>query len=160
MCGLRSRIRATENFAPRFGLAYRITPRTTLRSSYGIFYNSNFSWEWSDSRGGWPYSFSDNLQRAKSAWQPLIFTQDLFQNFDPATAPRSIQHTVSRDVKTPYMQNWNLGVEHQFAQDLLLTINYQGSKGTHLGSFLNGNDALPGPGVSGSQAPVALCGAL
>ncbi len=44
------------------------------------------------------------------------------------------------------MQNWNFGVEHQFAQDLLGEINYQGSKGTHLMSFINSNDAPPGPG--------------
>jgi hypothetical protein len=135
-----------RNFAPRIGFAYRVTPRTTLRSSYGIFYNSNFSWEWSDSRGGWPFSVSDNLQALNLPGTPLIPTEDLFQSFDPATAPRQVQHTVSRDVKTPYMQNWNFGVEHQFAQDLLVTINYQGSKGTHLASFLNSNDAPPGPG--------------
>jgi hypothetical protein len=142
-----------KNFAPRIGLAYRITPRTTLRSSYGIFYNSNFSWEWSDSRGGWPYSFSNAFNGLNLPGTPLIFTQDLFQNFNPQTAPRSIQHTVSRDVKTPYMQNWNFGVEHQFAQDLLVTINYQGSKGTHLASFLNSNDALPGPGAPNPRRP-------
>jgi outer membrane receptor protein involved in Fe transport len=139
-----------KNFAPRIGVAYRLTPNTTLRSSYGIFYNSNFSWEWSDSRGGWPFSVSDNLQGLNLSGTPpsgLIPTEDLFQTFDPATAARQVQHTVSRDVKTPYMQNWNFGVEHQFAQDLLATINYQGSKGTHLGSFLNGNDAPPGPGA-------------
>ncbi len=56
-----------HNFAPRIGFAYRVTPNTTLRSSYGIFYNSNFSWEWSSSRGGWPYSVSDNLTGAQPA---------------------------------------------------------------------------------------------
>jgi Carboxypeptidase regulatory-like domain/TonB dependent receptor len=135
-----------KNFAPRIGLAYRITPNTTLRSSYGIFYNSNFSWEWSSSRGGWPYSVSDNLRGLNLAGSPLTFTEDLFQSFNPANTVPQNQHTVSRDLKTPYMQNWNFGVEHQFAQDLLVEINYQGSKGTHLASFLNSNDAPPGPG--------------
>lgn len=135
-----------KNFAPRIGFAYRITPNTTLRSSYGIFYNSNFSWEWSSSRGGWPYSVSDNLRGLNLAGSPLTFTEDLFQSFNPANTVPQNQHTVSRDLKTPYMQNWNFGVEHQFAQDLLVEINYQGSKGTHLASFLNSNDAPPGPG--------------
>ncbi|MBM3815338.1 MAG: TonB-dependent receptor, partial [Acidimicrobiia bacterium] len=40
-----------KNFAPRIGFAYRIAPRTVIRSAYGIFYNSNFGWEWSTGRG-------------------------------------------------------------------------------------------------------------
>ncbi|MCU1292948.1 MAG: TonB-dependent receptor [Bryobacterales bacterium] len=135
-----------SNFAPRVGFAYRITPTTTIRSSYGIFYNSNYSWEWSSSRGGWPYSVSDNLTGLNIAGTPIIPTENLFQSFNPASTVPQNQHTVARDLRTPYMQNWNFGVEHQFAQDVLLEMNYQGSKGTHLSSFLNSNDAPPGPG--------------
>ena len=43
------------DFAPRIGFAYRLTDRTTVRSSYGIFYNSNFSWEWSDPGAAGPF---------------------------------------------------------------------------------------------------------
>lgn len=135
-----------RNFAPRIGFAYRVAPNTTLRSSYGIFYNSNFSWEWSSSRGGWPFSVSDNIQGLNLPGSALTPTENLFLSFNPAAVVPNNQHTVSRDLKTPYMQNWNFGVEHQFARDLLLEINYQGSKGTHLSSFLNGNNAAPGPG--------------
>ncbi len=135
-----------KNFAPRVGFAYRVAPNTTLRSSYGIFYNSNYSWEWSSSRGGWPYSVSDNLTGLNLPGGPLTPTENLFQSFSPANTVPQNQHTVSRDLKTPYMQNWNFGIEHQFAQDVLLEMNYLGSKGTHLSSFLNSNDAPPGPG--------------
>jgi hypothetical protein len=135
-----------KDFAPRIGFAYLVAPNTTIRSSYGIFYNSNYSWEWSSSRGGWPFSVSDNLTGLNIPGSPLIPTEGLFQTFDPASSTPQNQHTVSRDLKTPYMQNWNFGVEHQFAQDVLLEMNYQGSKGTHLSSFLNSNDAPPGPG--------------
>ena len=141
-----------HNFAPRIGFAYRLAPKTTIRSSYGIFYNSNFSWEWSDSRGGWPFSVSDNLTSLNTgtALQP---TESLFQSFDPRLVTPQNQHTVSRDVKTPYMQNWNIGVEQQFAQDVLVEMNYQGSKGTHLGSFLSTNDPPPGPGDPNLRRP-------
>ncbi len=148
-----------KNFAPRFGLAYRLGKDTTIRSSYGIFYNSNFSWEWSDSRGGWPFSVSDNLTALNTGVQ-LQPTDSLFQSFDPRTASMQNQHTVSRDVKTPYMQNWNFGIEHQFAQDVLAEINYQGSKGTHLGSFLSTNDPLPGPGNPDPRRPFPIAGAF
>ena len=148
-----------HNFAPRIGFAYRVANNTTIRSSYGIFYNSNFSWEWSDSRGGWPFSVSDNLTALNTgtALQP---TESLFQTFDPKTASQQNQHTVSRDVKTPYMQNWNIGIERQFAQDVLVELNYQGSKGTHLGSFLSTNDPPPGPGNPDLRRPFPIAGAF
>jgi Carboxypeptidase regulatory-like domain len=148
-----------HNFAPRVGFAYRLFPKTTIRSSYGIFYNSNFSWEWSDSRGGWPFSLSDNLT-ALNTGTTLQPTESLFQSFNPATANPQNQHTVSRDVKTPYMQNWNFGIEQQLAQDVLVEINYQGSKGTHLGSFLSSNDPPPGPGDPDPRRPFVIAGAL
>jgi hypothetical protein len=149
-----------KNFAPRVGFAYRVAPNTTIRSSYGIFYNSNYSWEWSSSRGGWPFSVSDQLSGLNLPGSPLVPTEGLFQTFDPATSTPQDQHTVSRDLKTPYMQNWNFGVEHQFAQDVLLEINYQGSKGTHLSSFLNSNDAPPGPGDPNPRRTWPFAGAF
>jgi len=141
-----------RNFAPRIGFAYRLTNKTVIRSAFGIFYNSNFSWEWSDSRGGWPFSVSDNLS-ALNTGTVLRPTDSLFQTFNPATATPTNQHTVSRDVKTPSMQKWNFGIEHQLRSDLLIELNYQGSHGVHLGSFLSTNDPPPGPGDPNLRRP-------
>jgi hypothetical protein len=148
-----------KNFAPRFGFAYRLTNKSTVRSSYGIFYNSNFSWEWSDSRGNWPYSVSDSVTGLNTG-TVLTPTESLFLSFDPKKVKPQNQHTVSRDVKTPYMQNWNIGVEHQLAEDVLVQLNYQGSKGTHLGSFLSTNDPLPGPGDPDPRRPFPVAGSI
>jgi len=133
------------NFAPRLGFAYRFLDKTVVRAAYGIFYNSNFSWEWSTSRGGWPFSVSDNLT-GLNIGQTLQRADQLFTTFDPSKVVPQNQHTVARDARTPYMQNWNFGIERQLAHDLLVELNYQGAKGTHLSSFLSTNDAPPGPG--------------
>jgi len=148
-----------KNFAPRVGLAYRLAKNTTIRSAYGIFYNSNFSWEWSDSRGNWPYSVSDSAT-GLNIGTVLTPTESLFQSFDPKTVKPQNQHTVSRDVKTPYMQNWNFGIEHQISQDVLIELNYLGSKGTHLGSFLSTNDPVPGPGDPDPRRPFPQAGSI
>jgi len=147
------------NFAPRIGFAYRLTNKTTIRSAYGIFYNSNFSWEWSDSRGNWPFSVSDNLT-GLNIGTSLSPTESLFQSFDPKQVTPATQHTVSRDVKTPYMQNWNFGIERQLAQDVVVELNYLGSKGTHLGSFLSTNDPTPGPGDPNLRRPFPVAGSI
>jgi hypothetical protein len=148
------------NFAPRIGFAYTILPRTVIRSAYGIFYNSNFGWEWSTGRGNWPYSASDNLTNQNIAGVPKIPAEQYFLSFDASQIKPQAQHTISRDLQMPYMQNWNLGIEHQLTQDLLVELNYQGAKGTHLSSFLSTNDAPPGPGDPNPRRPHPVAGSL
>jgi hypothetical protein len=148
------------NFAPRIGFAYRVAPRTVIRSAYGIFYNSNFGWEWSTGRGNWPFSISQieaNLNRGAA---PPVRVDQLFASFDPTLVAPSAQHTISRDLSMPYMQNWNFGIEQQLTSSLLLDINYQGAKGTHLSSFLSTNDPPPGPGPVTPRRPFPQAGAL
>src|SRR5258708_35595017 len=135
-----------KNFAPRIGLAYRLGPRTVLRGAYGIFYNSNLAWERSTGRGNWPYSISDNGTGINIPGVAPTRADQQFGSFDPTQVNPTAQHTIARDLTMPYMQNWNLGVEHQLTQSLLLEINYQGAKATHLSSFLSTNDPPPGPG--------------
>jgi hypothetical protein len=149
-----------KNFAPRIGLAYRLGPRTVLRSAYGIFYNSNLGWEWSTGRGNWPYSISDNVTGINIPGVAPTRADQQFGSFDPTKVKPTAQHTIARDLTMPYMQNWNLGVEHQLTQSLLLEINYQGAKGTHLSSFLSTNDPPPGPGDPNPRRPFPVAGAL
>lgn len=149
-----------RNFAPRIGFAYRIAPKTVIRSAYGIFYNSNFGWEWSTGRGNWPYSISDNVTGVNiPGVAPTRFDQQ-FASFDPKSVKPTAQHTISRDLAMPYMQNWNFGIEHQLTQSLLLELNYQGAKGTHLSSFLSDNDPPPGPGDPNLRRPYPVAGAV
>ncbi len=148
------------NFAPRIGFAYRILPRTVIRSAYGIFYNSNFGWEWSTGRGNWPFSISDNVTGVNIPGVAPTRADQQFGSFDPSRVRPTAQHTISRDLAMPYMQNWNIGVEHQLTQSLLLELNYQGAKGTHLSSFLSNNDPSPGPGDPNPRRPFPIAGAL
>ena len=148
------------NFAPRVGFAYRLLPRTVIRSAYGIFYNSNFGWEWSTGRGNWPFSISDNVTGVNIPGVAPTRADQQFASFDPTQVRPTAQHTISRDLAMPYMQNWNLGIEHQLTQSLVVELNYQGAKGTHLSSFLSTNDPPPGPGDPNLRRPYPQAGAL
>ncbi len=149
-----------RNFAPRIGFAYRLRPKTVIRGAYGIFYNPPAGWEWSTGRGNWPFSLSDNLTGINIAGATPTRADQFFGSFDPAKATPSAQHTIARDLQTPYMQNWNIGVEHQLTQTLMLDVNYQGAKGTHLSSFLSTNDPTPGPGDPNPRRPFPAAGAF
>ncbi|MBO0801169.1 MAG: hypothetical protein J2P31_20310, partial [Blastocatellia bacterium] len=59
---------------------------------------------------------------------------------------------VQRDWNTPYVQNWNLNIQQQLANDLRIQIGYVGNKGTHiitpamdLNRFLPGTNIRPYP---------------
>lgn len=149
-----------RNFAPRVGLAYRLFPRTVIRSAYGIFFNPPAGWEWSTGRGNWPYAISDNLTGINIAGSTPTRADQFFGSFDPSKVIPTAQHTIARDLQTPYMQNWNIGFEHQLTQTLMLDINYQGAKGTNLSSFLSTNDPAPGPGDPNPRRPFPKAGAF
>jgi len=149
-----------RNFAPRIGFAYKLFPRTVIRTAYGIFFNPPQGWEWSTGRGNWPYSISDNIYGVNIAGTTPTRADQFFQSFDPSKVIPTAQHTIARDLQTPYMQNWNFGVEHQLTQSLLLEVNYQGAKGTNLSSFLSTNDPPPGPGDPNPRRKYPQAGAL
>jgi hypothetical protein len=53
----------------------------------------------------------------------------------PAAGQRSRNfefRAIDRDLRTPYIQQWNLGIQFEVAKDLLLEARYLGTKGTKL----------------------------
>lgn len=48
-----------------------------------------------------------------------------------------------KNAPLPYSQNWNLGIQRELWKDLLVEVNYVGSKGTHLFRVYNGNFPQP-----------------
>ncbi len=135
-----------NNWAPRFGFAYLLGQRTTVRGGYSLFYGSNIAWEGNHMRGNFPFALGQNFASAnKTVYQ--VSSNDPFPALDPSRP--SAQHTARRDNVMPYVQQWNLGVQRQLADDLMWEVNYVGSKGTRLSSFIDGNNALPGPPADG-----------
>jgi hypothetical protein len=152
----------TKNFAPRFGWAYRLGDKTTIRSGYGLFYSGNYLWEAQGVRGNYPFAISETQTNLNTdgPTSPLESTFTPVLEVTPgAVVPLSAQHIVNRHNKTSYTQQWNLHVQRRLTDDLLLEVGYVGNKGTHLTSFLNANTALPGPGAPDPRRPYPILGA-
>jgi len=83
-------------------------------------------------------------------------TAGLFVGF-PATAltdPNTpVFFSVDQKLRTPYMQQWHLGVEQELPGSSVLELTYAGSKGTKLYTFFNGNQAAPDPDPTSPTAP-------
>jgi outer membrane receptor protein involved in Fe transport len=151
-----------NNFAPRFGAAYRLGDKTTIRAGYGLFYNGNYLWEAQGVRGNYPFAISEtqtNLNTA-GATNPLesVFTPVLAVT-PGAQVPLSAQHIVNRNNKTSYTQQWNLHVQRRLTEDIIAEVGYVGNKGTHLTMFTNANTALPGAGDPNPRRPWPVLGA-
>ena len=50
------------------------------------------------------------------------------------------------NLKTPYVENFNLGIQHQFGNNLSLEIGYVGNHGARLTGFADINQPAAGAG--------------
>ena len=142
-----------NNFAPRLGIAYQITPRTVVRGSAGIFYDSfgsNYIQASQSAAGNWPFSYPQSV----SGLNATTITAQLPNPFpgDPvgSTTPAGFSQFLNLDPassRTPYVGEWTLSVQHQVGANLDLEVAYFGSKGTKLTAQMVDNTA-PTPGTT------------
>ncbi len=133
------------NFGPRVGIAYRTPGNFVVRTGYGIFYDP-IKGAASGTGGGGFTGFNWNT--------PLLLTA---QN-DGATPWARISNPLPSGPQlppgnslglatglglgiggpmptwnnTPYLQTWNFGVQREVKGNVLVDVNYLGTKGTHL----------------------------
>ena len=147
-----------RNFAPRVGLAYQLRPSTVIRAGFGYFYNADYAWAGQGARGQWPYAISQSINSVNTG-VPTLPLATFFPTFDfpqPGTPP-SEEHVTARNNRTPFTQQWNLGIQKQLARDVLLEVNYVGNNGRNLTGFFNANDPPPGPGAICPDAGPSVC---
>ena len=129
-----------NNFAPRFGLAWRPLPteRFVVRAGYGIFYDvSVFARSFFMTINPPIYTIAASINNGTNTIQDILD--------QPGLKPTS--SLVSPDVRDAYMQHWNLNLQYEWLQDLLLDIAYVGSKGTNLGAARDINQIDPATGT-------------
>ncbi|HVJ09670.1 MAG TPA: TonB-dependent receptor [Acidisarcina sp.] len=152
------------NFAPRFGIAYRVDDQTVLRAGYGISYEP----------------FPDNLNnyavnfplKQNNAFQSLSsYTQALKPDGTPASMsvgfpapliatipangiitnpPSQVYNVVERHWKEPYIQSWNAAVQRSLPYKFVLDVAYVANVGVGQAQGYNMNAGfVAGAGVAG-----------
>jgi hypothetical protein len=140
-----------DNLAPRLGFAYSLTPKTILRSGYGIFWVPNY------------VSFAlnpinDMVNAASTTYTGTVDGTHPYNSislpFPDGIAPppgrtlgnEGTQRFLTQVVQSitevdrvhhpdGYVQQWNLSVERELPVGFLLSAAYVGSKGTHLEQY-------------------------
>ena len=127
-------------FMPRIGLAYEITPKTIVRTGFGIFY---------DTLG---VNRTASIQTGFTQVTPVIASQDDGLHFDatnanpfpngllaPLGAKGGLSTFLGQTISfyptsrpQPYSQRWSFGIQRQLPGQSLLDVSYVGNRGTHL----------------------------
>lgn len=149
-----------NNFAPRVGFAYNVASKTVLRGSYGFFYDVpplNFM----VANTGMPNGGSAGVHANPAGGDPVFTITSNGVNilsgqaiFPANVTPRNVgAFGVSKDFRTPYVQNYNLNVQHQLSNNTVVQIGYVGSKGTKLSLLRSINPVVNGTRLLASQYP-------
>ncbi len=151
-----------DNWQPRFGIAYRMGPKTAIRASFGMFFDNyaavvqtaqNYSAQW-PSVGE---QLQENLNNPTAARPtPSVTGKSPFGTGAlPAATPfNQVQWYMDPYAQNPYSMQWNLGVQHQISNDTIVTVNYvgSGSRRLDIGGFYN-VATTPAPGDVASRQP-------
>ncbi len=137
-----------NNFAPRFGFAYQAAQRWVIRGAYGIFYTHTVRQGREGLLGFNPPFLVDNLLQTNVTGSAAVASAAIFRlvNGYPSGLldPNTLSPTVLRRAqdpfqRSPYVQQYNFGMQYELVKDLLLDVAYVGNKGTKLNGFRNLN---------------------
>jgi hypothetical protein len=140
-----------NNLAPRIGFAWSPAKNLVLRGGYGIFYDAGM-FEVSSALYYNPPYFT--IRTFFPTARGLLTLQNPFPLSSGSIPPASLS-TLAPDMRTPYLQSWNLNVQYAIDRLGTFSIAYGASKGTKLIRSLDLNQPPPGPGNVTSRRPYA-----
>jgi carboxypeptidase family protein/TonB-dependent receptor-like protein len=138
-----------NNFGPRLSLAWDVfgSSKTVVRAGWGLYYDA-FSQDFFI--GQLPF----NTFNPGPAYNGVGPNQTLFSFsptgtltpgvpvFDPSTFSASDVFTVDPNIRTPYVQNYNLNIEQQLGTHAALQVGYVGSMGRKLFRYVDRNQCV------------------
>jgi hypothetical protein len=158
-----------HDFEPRIGIAWDPFHRgdTSVRAGYGIFHDRLFGQLLGLTRGNPPFEqfFFAPFFGAPTSPTPtgcafpqqiptpfLCLGPPVSAGFLPPTLTSSpvvnngafiLPFLIDPHLRMPYSQNWMLGVQQQLPGNVMMEMNYVGSKGTRLLRVVDGNPPQP-----------------
>ncbi len=114
-----------NNLAPRFGLAYSLTPTTVVRAGAGVYYGFIRGQELSSGYGLNP-PFLTSTTVNSSTTTPTLGT-GIFPIAKAVVSPTSNLFSVSHNLPDNYTYQWNLTVQKQVTPTTAVQVGYVGS---------------------------------
>jgi len=126
-----------NDFAPRLGIAYQLTPKTVLRTGAGIYYVRDIGNAVFDIVRNAPFTIRRN-EPAESFRPNLSFEQP----FVRTGAPTFILAN-QFDEPSSYVAQWSFGLQRELTRDMTVEATYFGSAGIHLRRLQTYNNSEP-----------------
>jgi len=159
-----------KDFAPRFGVAYRLTDQTVVRGGFAIsfspFPDNDYAFDFPVLQNN-AFSAADSFNQAQAAGQPVSmltgFPAPILASIPPngiipVTATKigttslvnQAYTAVNLNFREPYVESWNLAVQRALPWKFVLEAAYVGNHGVDLPTVFNINAAsVPGSGTAG-----------
>jgi hypothetical protein len=126
---------------PRIGAVYSITPKTVIRASYGVYFDLIGVTTRSVTQPG----FNKTTQAVTSTDNGQTYLNSIQNPFGNIAIQRgtgaagglntNVGQSVSfpnLNLKTPYSQRWQIGLQRQLWRDIVVEVSYVGNRGTDL----------------------------
>ena len=158
--------RPDKNVAPRLGFAYEMLHNTVLRGAYGIYFNLLPASYMGNMWGGAPFIDNETFTNALSATTAFTMSNP-FSGTGAYAGNTSVN--AEHSLETPYTQQYNLALEHQFGQGIAVRVGYVGQHNLKQNNFngngnvtpdLNMNDPIDPTKPTSANRPIPLLGTV
>jgi hypothetical protein len=136
-----------NNWAPFVGLSWSPTDKTVIRAGYGLSYQHAAELRLFNSDVGRAPGVSNAVSYSPAAYQNLASVslpvpQTILRPLLPIPVTERTQtlNAFDSNLVSPYIQNFNLEIQHELATNLTVEARYIGSKGTKLFGGIPLND--------------------
>ena len=126
-----------NDFAPRLGIAWAITPKTVLRSGGGIYYVRDIGNAVFDTVRNAPFTI--RRDEPAESFRPNLSFQQPFARTGAPTFILANQY----DEPSSYVAQWSFGFQRELAGTMSAEVTYFGSAGVHLRRLMSYNNPEP-----------------
>jgi hypothetical protein len=151
-----------HNFAPRLGLAYKLTPKTVIRAAGGIFYGRDENLAVASRPTNNPPYFVTTTYTSDQIDPNIILSQGFPASaLTPgATSSKPTVNSFPQYMPTPYVQQWNVTLQQELGGGFTGQAAYVGSSSHDLYLDNNVDQPLPAAGSIQARRPLPAYSAI